>query len=304
MEVTTGIIFDIKRYAIHDGPGIRTTVFFKGCPLNCTWCHNPEGIKEEPEVILRPNRCDPDCTACISVCPHEAITKKNSEIRINKSKCDLCGKCGDICVYEAVEMAGKKVTDLEVLNEVLKDSLFYEDSSGGVTLSGGEPTIQPKFLKALLKRFRQKNISTILDTSGFAPFEIFEDIQRDVDLFLYDLKVMDDDKHRKFTGVSNKLILENLRRLSRNGSKVIARIPLIPGVNEDEKNLKETVDFLKSVGNIHRVNILPFHKSWCEKYKALNQEEPKISFKPISDTQQEEIRSYMAGFGFDVKIGG
>jgi pyruvate formate lyase activating enzyme len=302
--VTTGIIFDIKRYAIHDGPGIRTTIFFKGCPLHCTWCHNPEGIKQEPELILRSSRCARDCQACIPVCPKDALTKKNVKIKIDKSKCDLCGKCCDICVYEALEMAGKKVSDTEVVNEVMKDSVFFEDSSGGVTFSGGEPTLQPEFLKALLKKFRKKSISTTLDTSGFAPYEIFESIQEDVGLFLYDLKVMDDDKHIKFTGVSNKLIKENLRRLCSHGNKVIARIPLIPGVNDDRKNMRETVDFLLSLGNIQRVNILPFHNSWCEKYKALNQEEPAVSFKPISDTRTQEIRSFFTGSGFEVKIGG
>jgi len=302
--VTTGIIFDIKRYAIHDGPGIRTTVFFKGCTLNCTWCHNPEGIKTEPEVILRSNRCARDCTACISYCPQEALSKTNNKIKINKSKCDLCGQCSEVCVYEAIEIAGKKMTDSEIMDEVSKDSIFYQDSSGGVTFSGGEPTLQPEFLKALLKKCREKNISTTLDTSGFAPYEIFENIQEDVDIFLYDLKVMDDRKHRKFTGVSNKLILDNLRKLCVNGCKVIARIPLIPGVNDDEKNITETSDFLKSVGKIQNVNILPFHNSWCEKYMALNQEEPETSFNPISEARQEEIRSSLTGCGFEVKIGG
>jgi len=215
--VAQGIIFDIKRYAIHDGPGIRTTIFLKGCSLRCQWCQNPEGQESNPEIILRSSRCATECSECVSVCPQEAVSKDGNSIEIDKAKCDLCAKCEEVCVYEALEVVGREVAVQEVMEEVEKDKIFFDESGGGITFSGGEPLMQVDFLEPLIKEIKKKNIHVTLDTSGYVSFEDLERISDKVDLFLYDLKIMNDAKHKKYTGVSNKLILENLRNLQNKG---------------------------------------------------------------------------------------
>jgi len=214
----SGIIFDLKKFAIHDGPGIRTTVFMKGCLLGCWWCHNPEGRKFEQEKILLKNR----------------LSKE--------------------------EFFGREITTDELMAEIKKDTVFYEQSGGGVTFSGGEPMHQIEFLEKMLRLCKKNNISTAIDTSGYVPYEYFERIYDLVDFFLYDLKIMDDILHQKYTTVSNKLILENLNRLTEMGNKIVIRIPIIPGITDSEKNLDAVADYLTPLKNITDICLLPYNK--------------------------------------------
>ena len=300
-----GIIFDIKRYAIHDGPGIRTTVFLKGCSLRCQWCHNPEGIKSKPEIVLRSTRCAKECSECVSVCPQVAISKNGNFIEIDQDKCDLCGVCDDVCVYEALEIVGREVTVKEVMDEIEKDRIFFDESGGGITFSGGEPLMQIDFLETLLKEIKKKNIHVTLDTSGYVSFEDLERVSRKVDLFLYDIKIMDKEKHEKYTGVSNKLILENLRKLSERGKPVAVRIPLVSGINDDDQNIQMLAEYLHGLKNIKQISLLAYHRGGCEKYKRLKRKEKFAkTFNSPSDERIEEIKKILTGSGFSVKKGG
>jgi len=302
--VAKGIIFDIKRYAIHDGPGIRTTVFLKGCSLRCQWCHNPEGLESKPEIILRSTRCARECSECVSVCPQGAISKDGDIIEIDQERCDLCRKCEDVCVYEALEIVGREATVQEVMEEIEKDRIFFDESGGGITFSGGEPLMQMDFLETLLKEIKKKNIHVTLDTSGYVSFEDLERISDKVDLFLYDLKIMDEGKHEKYTGVSNKLILENLRKLSEIGKSIAVRIPLISGINDDNHNIKMFVEYLHGLKKIKQISLMAYHRGGCEKYKRLRKEKFMKAFESPSDERIEEIKKILTGSGFSVKKGG
>ncbi len=299
-----GTIFDIKRYAIHDGPGIRTTIFFKGCTLRCRWCHNPESIERRQEIMFRPERCARECRECVSGCPQKAITKKNKVIEIDQARCDLCGVCGGACVYEAVELVGRDVSVREILDEVGKDRIFYDESGGGVTLSGGEPLVQSEFLLELMDELNRRNIHTAVDTSGAVPFENLEKVSKKTDLFLYDIKVMDEDKHSAFTGKSNAVILENLRKLSADGKEIIIRVPVLKGINDDEENTQRLIEFLHSCKNIKRINLLPYHKGAEGKLRRLMKNNRLLDFEAPTEKSLEEIKEKLSSHGFIVKIGG
>ena len=230
------MVFNIQRYSIHDGPGIRTTAFLKGCPLACAWCHNPESLRPMPEVVFRAERCL-KCGWCVKACPRAAISLDSSGWRRDASRCDGCGACATVCPSEAVEVIGRRMTVAEVLAEVEKDRIFYSESGGGITVSGGEPLAQPDFLAGLLSACRQKGLHTVVDTSGCAPWATFERILPDTCLFLYDLKHLDDDVHQRWTGVSNVQILDNLARLAETGAAIEVRMPVVPGVNDSDEHL-------------------------------------------------------------------
>ncbi len=299
-----GTIFDIKRYAIHDGPGIRTTVFFKGCTLRCQWCHNPEGIKFEHEIMFRSSRCAEDCWDCIPCCPKRAIEEKGKLIVIDHDKCDLCGVCGDVCAYEAVAIVGREVTVPEIIDEVEKDQLFYDESRGGVTISGGEPLAQGDFLLELLEELNKRDIHAAVDTSGCVPYEILDVVSQRADLILYDLKVMNEKRHRVFTGEPNGQILENLRRLNEKGNDIIIRMPVIKGLNDDQENIQSMVDFLLPLRKTWQINLLPFHRGGEGKLERLNKKIPLVDFKTPTEKKLEEIRDRLSSYGFRVKIGG
>ncbi len=269
---TMGMIFDIKRYAIHDGPGIRTTVFLKGCPLRCRWCHNPEGIAKEQEIMIREDRCI-QCKECITHCPKSAISLSSDTILLDKSSCDRCGLCIDACTAQSLVMVGNNMTEAQVLKEIEKDLIFYEESDGGVTFSGGDPLMQPKFISDLLDACKAQDIHTVVDTSGYIDVISLLKISKKVNLFLYDIKMMNNDKHRKYTGVSNKLILKNLELLSQQDQPIIIRIPLIPGINVDDVNIIELGTFVSSLKNIKEISLLPYHRSGVSKLKRLNKEQ-------------------------------
>jgi pyruvate formate lyase activating enzyme len=300
-----GTIFDIKRFAIHDGPGIRTTIFFKGCPLHCLWCHNPEGIDSRFELMPDPRRCAPDCTECLKVCP-DVLAKKDGRIVLQRAvRGDaLCFRCADACVYDALRLVGKRVTVEDLVVEVEKDRIFYEQSGGGVTFSGGEPLLQPVFLSELIDQLKTRGFHLALDTSGLAAWEVLGRTARKCDLILYDLKIMDDAKHKEYTGVSNRLILDNLKRLASLGKDIWVRIPFVPGVNDDERNIRRTADFLRPLSNIKRVSILPYHKGGCEKYKNLGKAAGFRAFEPPSEKRVEAVLELLSGGEFHVRRGG
>ncbi|UCG86377.1 MAG: glycyl-radical enzyme activating protein [Gemmatimonadota bacterium] len=269
----SGTIFDIKRFAIHDGPGVRTTVFFKGCPLSCWACHNPEGQRPGSDLFLRDERCNA-CGDCLEVCQQAAISQSDAAVHVDRYRCDLCGACADACLRGALELAGRSVSVDEVIAEVERDVVYYDESGGGVTFSGGEPLFQPEFLEALLQESRKREISTVVDTSGYAPRSVLQDIADMVDHFLYDLKLADEARHREFTGVANCSILDNLNWLSEHGSSVMIRLPLLPEVNDDESNLSALGRFLSSLARLHPVDILPYHRTGADKYARLGRSYP------------------------------
>jgi len=298
-----GVIFDVKRFSIHDGPGIRTTVFLKGCPLNCWWCHNPEGQAPGPELVLRAGRCI-GCGACLEVCPQGAISLDSGVARTDRERCDLCGACVEVCYTGAREVAGREMTVQQVVAEIERDIPFYDQSGGGVTFSGGEPLLQQDFLLALLQACRERGIRTGVDTCGYAPWETLDRVRRLTDLFLWDLKLMDDARHREYTGVSNRLILENVRALSERGHAIFLRLPIIPGVNDDDGNIRQTGAFAAALPHLARVDLLPYHPTGVGKYERLDQVYRLPDTRPPSDGRIEEIVDMLRGFGLQVKIGG
>ena len=302
VPVTTGIIFNIQRYSIHDGPGIRTTVFLKGCPLNCWWCQNPESQLSGQEMIFWGDRCI-SCGACSTICPSNAIQIKNGIPVTEKEKCILCGKCIEKCPTLAREMTGEKLATEEVIKEIEKDLVFYEESGGGVTFSGGEPLGQSEFLEGLLSGCRKKKIHTAVDTSGYISWEILNKISPKVDLFLYDLKIMNNEKHKKYTGVSNEIILENLKKLSSIHNNIFIRFPVIPGINDDYQNIKETGVFLSSL-KIAQVNLLPYHYMGIDKYRRLGRTYRLAATQPPSEEKLSEIAAILSKFNLKVKLRG
>ena len=303
MSELTGMIFDIRRFSIHDGPGIRTTAFFKGCGLNCLWCHNPESRDAQPELIYRETRCS-YCGDCLAVCPQGAITWKEDQPVTDGLVCTRCGTCVEACPTGARELVGRLWTVPEVMAQLRRDIAFYEASGGGVTLSGGEPLHQPEFAMALLQSCKAENLHTALDTSGFCPWETMEAVRPYVDLFLYDVKLMDEDLHREYTGVSNQLILENLRRLADLGHAIILRIPLIHGITDGEANLGAIAELARSLTNVRRVDLLPYHDSARLKYQRLGLDYPLPGDSGVEEGWLAAQAQILQGYQIETRIGG
>ena len=269
-DASEGMIFDIQRFSIHDGPGIRTTVFFKGCNLRCEWCHNPESISPKPVIEFYAHKCI-RCMQCTTVCPNHCLIADQDVPIYNRASCTGCGKCTVVCYAQARQLAGKKMTVDEILDIVKLDKPFYAES-GGLTCSGGEPMLQHDFLLRLMQKAKLLHLHTAVDTAGNVPFTWFEQIRPYVVLFLYDLKIMDDIKHMKYTGVSNKRIIRNLIQLADGRNNIYIRIPIIPEVNDHEENMESAANLISQLSGISKIELLPFHPLGAAKYASLDQE--------------------------------
>jgi len=299
-----GIVFDIRRYAIHDGPGIRTTVFLKGCALSCWWCHNPEGQSPRPEVIVRDGRCV-RCGACVEACELGAAALTAAGPDADRAVCRDCEShaCADVCYAEAREVAGRSMTVDQVMATVTRDLPFYENSGGGVTLSGGEPLLQARFAAALLAALKAAGIHTALDTCGHAPWDALDALRRDVDLFLYDVKLMDEELHRRFTGVGNGRILANLRNLSERGHRILLRVPVIPGVNDDDANIAAVAALAAGLPDLAGVDLLPYHRMGAEKYVRLDRAYRLLPTDAPSRERLDAMAAMFASAGVTVNRG-
>lgn len=301
--MTVGVVFEIKRGAVHDGPGIRTTVFLKGCPLNCLWCHNPEGKSPEPVLAFVRQRCI-GCGACVSACPKGAVAMVDGYPETDRSRCSACGMCVAACPTGARAVMGKGYGVDELLSRLERDRAFFETSGGGVTFSGGEPLSQPDFLLSCLRACKARGLHTALDTSGYAPKETVLEAARYTDLFLFDLKDMDPARHLRTTGVPLGPILENLRALDEAGAEIWIRIPLIPNTNCDDATVEAYIRFLSGLKRRYPVFLLPYHPVGEEKYRRLGLAYPLRGLKPPSGERVEEIKAAFAAAGFHVRIGG
>lgn len=300
--MTTGMILRIERCAIHDGPGIRTTVFLKGCPLQCAWCHTPESQSALPEFMPNPDRCV-QCGACAEACPHGAVRVSDLASAEVPDECDRCGACARACPSGARELVGCRMGVDEVIDLIEKDRIFYDQSGGGVTWSGGEPLMQPEFLLEALRRCRERRLHTALDTSGFAARSDLLQAAANADLVLFDLKLVDDRRHTAWTGVSNRVILDNLRALARRHSRVIVRVPLVPAVNDDDENIRAIGMLTASLG-LPRIDVLPYHRAGAARYGRLNREYRLSDVQPPSRARQDDVVRTLACYGLCVTSGG
>lgn len=261
------MLFNIQRYSLHDGPGIRTTIFLKGCPLKCWWCHNPEGISFKQELIVHHKKCI-GCGGCAEVCAYNAISPGRLINFVDRKRCVLCLKCAEECPAAAIEPAGTKMTAEQVFHEVVKDKVFFDQSGGGVTISGGEPLFQPEFLYILLQKLKKAGINSAVDTAGYARWSDLALVSPLTDLFLYDLKLMNSRLSRKYTGRSNKLVLRNLKKLAQIHGNIQIRIPLLPGINDDRENIDSIGRYIRDLG-LRRVSIHPYHYTGFAKYEKI-----------------------------------
>ncbi len=294
--MTTGLIFDIQRFSVHDGPGIRTTVFLKGCSLRCFWCHNPEGLRMTPEVQFLPNRCIA-CGACVVACEHGGQHLDEHGRRFTRERCVACGKCVEACVAEALNLAGKWMTAAEVVAEVLRDRVFYEASAGGVTLSGGEPALQPDFAHEILARCKAEGLHTAIETCGNVPWENLERLLPFTDLVMMDLKQMDAEKHRAATGVDNRRVLANARQLAGTRVPLIFRTPVVPGVNDAAADMAAIAAFVAGLVGLRAGTsngagpadisweLLSFHRLAADKYRSLGLEYRARDLNPPAKEQ-------------------
>ncbi len=302
-DAKTGIVFNIMRFCQHDGPGIRTVVFLKGCPLRCIWCHNPEGLTPRSEIAFVEARCI-RCGECYIACPEGAVEKVGGEFRIVDQRCAACGTCIDTCYSDARQLVGKEMTVEEVLSEVEKDAVYYDESGGGVTFSGGEPLQQHQFLSFLLLALKERGIHSAIETSGYASSDVIVHLSKSTDLFLYDVKLMDDVRHRQYIGVSNALILQNLKLLSARGAKTIVRMPVVPGINDDEQNIWKLTQFLMEETNVKEVHLLPFHLIGQDKYQRLRKAYRFSDSQHPPQRQIESLAGILESAGIRAVIGG
>ncbi|MCS7108299.1 MAG: glycyl-radical enzyme activating protein [Sulfolobales archaeon] len=292
MQQIKGLIFNVQRYSIHDGPGIRTLVFIKGCPLRCLWCCNPEGQLARPEVMYFRNYCT-RCRKCVEVCPAGAIKLRNGDVVFDKNLCNSCGTCVEVCPNNARKLVGMYVTVDDILKEVLKDMKFYARSGGGLTVGGGEPFSQHEFLKELLWKAKEYSIHTAVETSLYTSTNLISGVMKHVDYLFVDIKHIDPVKHMKLTGVSNELILNNIRYVIEEGligpKDFVIRIPIIPNVNDDHENLKGISEFISSLKYEVSVELLPYHELGKHKYEALGRDYPLSSLTSVFIPPKEHM---------------
>jgi pyruvate formate lyase activating enzyme len=297
------VVFNIQRCSVHDGPGVRTTVFLKGCPLCCDWCHNPEGLDRAPEVAITGGRCI-GCGECVEVCPEAAEGRAARGPDWDDGTCRRCGECAEVCPSQARELIGEPRAVAELVAELERDRPFFDASGGGVTFSGGEPLCHPTFLAACLEACRELGLHTAVDTSGFAPATVVRSIAGLTDVLLYDLKHMDAEAHRRHTGRDNRLILDNLRELSAAGAEIWIRLPLVPGFNDGSANLDATADFVGSLAGRHPVFVLPYHAAAADKHRRLGHAPPDVELRAPTDREIETAVERLRSHGLDVRNGG
>ncbi len=278
---TCGMVTDIQRFSLHDGPGIRTTVFFKGCSLRCFWCHNPECITASPEIQVFSERCI-GCGVCVDVCEHEALALREGKLDYRREQCVTCGKCTEVCCARARVLVGMQMTVDEVIKELLQDVAFYERSGGGVTISGGEPVLQRDFCRAILEQLKHEGIHTALETAGNYPWQWLAELLLTTDLVMMDIKHLSAQKHRQATGASNEQILDNARRLAQTDIPVVFRIPVVPSVNETPDEIRAIAMFIRDLASLRQQNkpttrqtdisleLLPYHPLATDKYRGLS----------------------------------
>ncbi len=293
----TANIFEIKRFAVHDGDGIRTTVFLKGCPLKCVWCHNPEGILAKSEIAYYSHKCI-SCGECIKACAFNAHFIANGVHSFDRSKCVACGKCESVCLGNAITLYGKELTVDELVSILLKDKEFFDNSGGGVTLSGGECLTQIDFCIELFKKLKEKGVNTAIDTCGLVPTTVLDKIIPYTDSFLYDVKAFDNEVHKKCTGVGNKQILDNLLYLDKSGAKIEVRIPFVPGFNDSEIN--DIGRFLSKLKNLTKVRVLSYHNHAGSKYLALGRENTLPTRLPTKE-EIEKAKTVLLDYGLKVE---
>ena len=299
-----GLIFDIKRYAINDGPGIRIVIFFKGCNLDCAWCHNPEGVAAGIEKMYARSKCIL-CGTCVGACHENAITIDTDKIVTDTLLCTLCGKCAEVCPTKAIEMSGNPMSVTEIMDEIGKERIFFEQSGGGVTFSGGEPLIQSEILMQLLEECGNRGIHRTVDTAGHVKTQTMLEVASRTDLFLYDLKIMDPKMHERWCGVGNELILHNLKALSETGARIIIRVPLIGDVNDSEENIRQTAEFINSLaGDKKEVHLLPYHRIAEPKYEKLGRGVDFELFPETEERTKQRIVEIFRENGIVATVGG
>lgn len=297
------LVLNIQKYSIHDGEGIRTTVFFKGCPLECKWCHNPESQSYEAMMMYNQEKCTA-CGRCTNKCPQNGIKVLNGRFPVPRDLCTACETCADFCLNSAREKAGTAYTLEELIKEIEKDKMFYEESGGGVTLSGGEVMTQNMDdIMGILKICDKKGYRVNIDTCGYADFERFEKVLPYVDTFLYDIKHMDDEKHLELTGKGNKKILDNLTKLSERNAKIHIRIPLIEGINTSDTDVEQMAEFISSI-KITDLSLLPYHSIGDSKYERIDKEYEGKDYRAPTEDRLNELKNIFKNYNIDAKIGG
>ncbi|MFC1948517.1 glycyl-radical enzyme activating protein [Chloroflexota bacterium] len=299
--VNKRMIIDITRMTVHNGPGIRTLILFKGCPLRCAWCSTPESQRESPEIAFYPDRCI-RCDECLAVCPRNAITVREATVAVDRELCDNCGRCTFVCYAEALKLLGREYTVEELVSEVIKDDVVYRNSGGGVTVSGGEPFQKPDFLLELLQELKTNKISAGVDTCGFTSRKNIEAVLPYVDFFLWDIKHMNREKHIEYTGVSNELILDNARFVAGENIPLFLRLPVIPGYNDSEDNLLDLCDFAKTLTSLEEIDLLPLHHLGKARYAALDREYPIDGIPLIEEEILDEMKRLVESTGLKCNI--
>jgi pyruvate formate lyase activating enzyme len=298
-----GMISNIQRYSLHDGPGIRTTVFLKGCNMRCFWCHNPESLDPRPQIQFVAERCV-GCGRCVEVCNRQAHTLKGGRHLFDRSRCVLCGKCVAACDYGALVMVGTEMETGEVMKEVLEDREFYRTSGGGVTLSGGEPLMQQEFTLKLLEECRKEGLHTAVESNLCFPWRRVSAVIEICDLLMMDLKLMDEELHERYTGFSNRLVLENLKKMSGIGKKFVVRTPVVPGVNDREQEIAGIAELLSGISNLEYYELLPFHPLGMGKYEELGMECKAADLIPPDRERMEALDEAAKRWLGRVKVAG